>query len=582
MGEREREENWPIFERRVTRRELIQRGGGAALGLSVGASLLAACGGGGDGGGGGAPAAQKAKTPADTLVVAVEGDIDTFDPAFTVGSKPAQTTIQNTFDQLTQYEQVEKETTAFGQGGGGEVTYQTVDTENILGMLAESYEEKGNSVIFTLRADAKYHDGTPVTAKEIEQGYRRVYEAQGISFFLLTMAAVPDPDMIRALDERRVEIRMRKPNLLLMKNNTMHNTSAVSSKDVKEHRTGKDPWAVDYFKKHLATGNGPFRMSEYRPGDRIVLEAVPDYYGGGEVPGKPKLKQVIQKIVPEATQRVLLLKRGEVDMIMVPPVKELDALAEDPNLKVLTFPNPRNYMLEMNTKIPPFDKKEVRQAVSYAVPYDTIIKEVFHGYAQPNRSIVGKGMPGSDFSFWKYNTDMKKAADLLAQAGFPNGEGAPPLTITVRADWEEAERSAILIQASLNQLGLKSSIQKLAFAPFNEQEQGRKLQIWIDEWLSWVNDPWYHMSWNVTSTSPTNYTNYNNPEVDALAKKWVLSTDVEPRLEGARQAQKLVVEDAPHAYLAQPNWNVVVRKNVQGYVYYNDELNRYAYMSKEA
>ncbi len=558
-----------IFEQHVTRREVLKRGGAVALGLSFAGPLLAACGGDDDGGGGEVAAA---KTPADTLVVGVEGDVDTFDPAFTVGSKPSQTTIQNTFDQLTQYKQVDK--TVAG------IDYRGVDTESIQGMLASGYEEKGNSVIFTLRDGLTYHDGTPVTAQEIERGYRRVYEAEGISYFLLTMAAVPDPDQVRALDDKRIEIAMKQPNLLLMKNNTMHNTSAVSPKDVGAHKTAKDAWATEYYKKHLATGNGPFKMTEYVPGDRIVLEAVPDYYGGGPVPGKPKLKRVIQKIIPEATQRVLLLKRGEVDMIMVPPVKELDSLKEDPNLTVLTFPNPRNYMLEMNTKIAPFDKKEVRQAVCFAVPYETIINDVFHGYAQPNKSIIGNGMPSSDFSFWKYDTDMKKAADLLAQAGFPNGDGAPEITITVRADWEEAERSAIVIQAKLNELGLRSSIQKLAFAPFNEQEQGRKLQIWIDEWLSWVNDPWYHMSWNVTSTSPTNYTNYKNPEVDALVKKWTLSTDKEARLEGSRQAQKLVVEDAPHAYLAQPNWNVVVRKNVEGYVYYNDELNRYAYMSK--
>jgi peptide/nickel transport system substrate-binding protein len=561
-----------IFERPVTRREVLRRGGSVALGLGLAGPLVAACGGGGDDGDGGGEVVGRAKTPADTLVVAVEGDVDTFDPAFTVGSKPSQTTIQNTFDQLTQYKQVDK--TVAG------ITYRGVDTESIEGMLAERYEEQGNSVVFTLRDGLVYHDGTPITAKEIERGYRRVYEAEGISYFLLTMAAVPDPDQVRALDDKRLEVRMKQPNLLLMKNNTMHNTSAVSPKDVNAHKSAKDQWATAYYKKHLATGNGPFRLTEYVPGDRIVLEAFPDYYGGGAVPGKPKLKRVIQKIIPEATQRVLLLKRGEVDMIMVPPVKELDALKEDPNLKVLTFPNPRNYMLEMNTKIPPFDKKEVRQAVCFAVPYESIINDVFHGYAQPNRSIVGNGMPSSEFSYWKYDTDLKKAADLLARAGFPNGDGAPEITITVRADWEEAERSAILIQAQLNQLGLKSSIQKLAFAPFNEQEQGRKLQIWIDEWLSWVNDPWYHMSWNVSSSSPTNYTNYKNPEVDALVDKWTLSTDKEARLEGSRQAQKLVVEDAPHAYLAGPNWNVVVRKNVQGYVYYNDELNRYAYMSK--
>src|SRR5437879_5956577 len=375
------------FHASVTRRDVLKYGVGAALSLSMVEAVLAAC----------SPAhdnttASTSKTPTETLVGAVEGDIDTFDPAFTVGSKPAQTTIQNTFDQLTQYKHADK--TVAG------VSFTGVDTESIDGMLAESYSTSGNQVIFTLRQGLTYNDGTPITAQIIEQGYRRIFEAQGISYFLLQMAAVPDPSHIKALDDHRVAITMDAPNLLLMKNNTMHNTSALDIKDVKAHATSSDKWATDYFKKNLAPGNGPFMLDEYVPGDRIV-------------------------------------------------------------------------------------------------------KDVFHGYAQVNRSIIGNGMPSSDFSTWNYNTDLKKAADLLASAGFAKGQGAPPITLTVRADWQEAERAAVLIQANLKQIGLNVSIQKVAFAPFNEQEQGRKLHMWIDEWLSWVTDPWYQLSWHVSSTSPT-------------------------------------------------------------------------------
>jgi peptide/nickel transport system substrate-binding protein len=546
----------------VTRRDVLKYGTGAVLSAGVLEALLAAC----------EPShstttASTSKTPTDTLVVAVEGDIDTFDPAFTVGSKPAQTTIQNTFDQLTHYKHQDK--TVAG------VNFVGVDTEQIDGMLAESYETKGNQVIFTLRQGLTYSDGTPITAPVIEQGYRRVFEAQGISYFLLSMAAVPDPSHVKALDDRRVAITMDAPNLLLLKNNTMHNTSSLDIKDVRAHATSSDKWATDYFKKNLAPGNGPFMLDQYGPGDRIVLKANPNYYGQ-----KPKLAKIIQKIVPDAAERELLIKRGEVDMIMVPPVQDLNTLKQDPGLQVLTFPNPRNLFLEMNNKMAPFDKKGVRQAVSYAVPYDSILKDVFKGYAQINRSMVGNGMPSSDFSTWKYNTDLKKAADMLSSAGYPNGQGAAPITLTVRADWQEAERAAVLIQSNLNKIGLKVSIQKVAFAPFNEQEQGRKLHMWIDEWLSWVNDPWYHLSWNASSDSPTNYVSYANPAVDALVKKWTLSLDKEGRIQGSKDAQKLITEDAPHAFLVGPNWNVVLRNNVKGYVYYNDELNRYAYMYK--
>jgi peptide/nickel transport system substrate-binding protein len=549
----------------LTRGQLLKRGAAAAAGAGLAGSVL-----GGPALAGTRTHARRSRvsaTPKDTLVVAVEGDIDTFDPAFTVGSKPAQTTIQNTFDQLTQYKQVTK------QANG--ISFPGVDTEAVVGMLAQGYQRKGSDFLFTLRKGLKYHDGAPITAKAIEDGYRRVFASKGISYFLLQMAGVTDPEHVKATGPLTVRIRADKPNLLFLKNNTMHNTSSVLYQEVLKQASAGDKWATAYFKKHLATGNGPFMLDEYVPGDRIQLKRYDGYYGT-----KPRLTRVIQKIVPDASQRLLLLKRGEVDMIMVPPVKELDSLKQDPNLKVLTFPNPRNVMFEMNTKMAPFDKVEVRQAISYAVPYDTLIKSVMHGYAQPNRSIVGAGMPGSDFSPWKYQTDLVKAADLLAKAGFPKGSGAPPITITVRADWEEAERAAILIQANLQQLGLKVQIQKLAFAPFNEQEQGRKLQLWIDEWLSWVNDPWYHMSWNVTSTSPTDYTSYANPKIDALAKQWTLSLNQAGRLRGAREAQRLVLADAPHAYLYGANWNVVTRANVHGYRYYNDELNRYAYMWK--
>ena len=79
-----------------------------------------------------------------------------------------------------------------------------MDTEQILGMLAKSFVRKGNDFIFTLRKGLKYHDGTPITAKSIEEGYERVFASKGISYFLLAMAAVPDPSHIKAIGPDKV------------------------------------------------------------------------------------------------------------------------------------------------------------------------------------------------------------------------------------------------------------------------------------------------------------------------------------------------------------------------------------------
>ena len=170
------------------------------------------------------------------LIVAVDGDIDTFDPCCTVGTKTSQTTIQNTFDQLTQYAQVEK-TLPNGE------KYMTVDTSKIIGMLAESWEQKDNVVTFHLRKDIKFQNGDPITAQTIVDGYKRIFEVGGLSSFLLTMGSVTKPDEFKAVDDLTIQMTMATPNNLVNLNNVMHNTSTVDPKEVTEHKTDTDPWA---------------------------------------------------------------------------------------------------------------------------------------------------------------------------------------------------------------------------------------------------------------------------------------------------------------------------------------------------
>ena len=514
--------------------------------------------------------AAQAETPKEKiLVVAVDGDVDTFDPCCTTGSKNSQTAIQNTFDQLTQYAQVEK-TLPDGQ------KYVTVDTSKIMGMLAENWDQDGNVVTFRLRKGLKFHNGNPITAQVIVDGYKRIFEQGGISSWLLIMASVTKPDAFTVVDDLTIKMTMATENNLVNLNNVMHNTSTVDPLEVQAHKTDTDPWAGAFFKKTLPTGNGPFTLEEYVAGDRIVLKAWDDYPGG-----RAKLDKVIVKVVPDAAQRVLLLKRGEVDMVMVPPIKDLADLAKDPNIKVVTVPSNDNRMLEMNNSMAPFDNKLVRQAVAYAVPYDLLLKEVWMGYAQPLKSPIASGTPTSDFSFWKYDTDLEKAKAKLAEAGFPEGKGLPPIKFSIRIGAEEDERAAVFIQDSLAKIGMKVDIEKLAFATFQEQESKRTLHLFIDTWLSWVNDPYYHFSWIYSSTSPVVYTNYKNEEVDSLITKFTLwGGSQEERDTASRRIQELVVDDVPLVYLLAPNFNVAMRSNVSGYVYYNDELNRYYYMDK--
>jgi peptide/nickel transport system substrate-binding protein len=551
---------------KISRRQLGQGlaalgiGGVLAMAIEKGASAAPA---------GTARGLKAGRQDAETLVIAVAENIDTWDPGFTVGSKSSQTVIQNTFDQLTQYEVVDA-TTPDG------TAYKTVNTENILGMLADSWEWDGNNMVFTLKEGIQYHNGEAMDGQTFVDGYARILQSGAIAAFLLGMGgALTSPEQLSVNDAGQFVVALTQANPITPLNNVMHNTSVISPTQLAEVATTDDPWALDYFKANLGIGNGPYRLDSYTPDDQIVLVADENYYGE-----PPFFKTVIMKIVADATQRVQLLSSGDVDSATKIPFPEYEALSQDENVKTLSIPSNLVVMIEMNNLIPPFDVKEVRQAVAYATPYADILEQIYLGQAAEAKSLVPSGMPTHDGSTNQYVYDLEKAAALLEAAGFPGGEGLPEIKITVASDDQQRERIAIIMQDSLNQIGMNVEIEKLAYAQFNELQQGSKLQMWMDEWISWVNDPYYHMFWLAQTESPSNYPKFSNPRVDELLETYMFSTDAEARDAASKEAQAIIIEESPYVLLAQPNWIIYFGSDIDGYVYYNDELPRYASLTR--
>ncbi len=159
---------------------------------------------------------------------------------------------------------------------------------------------------------------------------------------------------------------MSKPNTLTAKNNVMHNTSCLDPVEVAANATAEDPYALEYFKANLGSGNGPYKLDSYKPDDSMVLVANETYYGE-----QPAFTTVIMKIVPDATQRVQLMTKGDVDTATKIPIKEYEALKANADIKTLSIPTPSSSCSSSMVSIAPFDNKIVRQAVAYATPYRT-------------------------------------------------------------------------------------------------------------------------------------------------------------------------------------------------------------------
>jgi len=503
-----------------------------------------------------------AATPADVLIVAVSGDLVSIDPPFSSGAPFQNEVITNLYDYL-----VEFGTKPDGKGG------VMGDLNRFAGKLAQSWtvSPDGTRVTFKLRPGAKFANGEPVTVQDVKASYDRIFGVKAVTAALTKMAAVEGPESIRIVDPQTIEFTLAKGNPLLFGNMAQYGHGISQEKAVKAHAAPDDPWATRWLKTADA-GGGPFALERWTPGSEIVLRRNEHYWAG-----PARLKQVVFKIVPEAATRTLLLRQGAVDIATDLPFQDVLALQGDPNVQVVSFPSTIVKYMAMNVRAAPFDNVKVRQAVSYTVPYETIMKEVVKGFGRQLKSLAPEGMLTADPALWRYQTDPAKARQLLAEAGLAGGVKA---TLTIRAGIPADEQIAVWVQSALRPVGIDLTIEKLPLAGFTDRMRKKEMAFFVHEWLSINNDPFYHYFW-LAQPGCCNYANYDNPQVTGLIKEYMLTTDARGRAEASRKVQQLFVEDAGWVFLFQPDVIFTMRKNVKGFVYWPDRYVRYHTMYKE-
>lgn len=503
--------------------------------------------------------AQAAK---DALIVAVGGDIETIDPPVTSGAPFQHEIISNLYDFLLDFGVRKAET--------GELIG---DLNRFTGEIAKSFTVSADGrATFRLRENARFADGTPVTAEDVKYSYERIFGVNAVTAALLRMATVNNAGQVRAVDKNTVEIRMARPNPLLFGNMSQFGHAIVSAAQVKAQATAQDPWATAWMKTH-AVGAGAFRLERWTPGSEIVLARNEHYWAG-----PAKLRQIVFKIVPDPSTRALLLRRGAVDVAYDLALEDLETLRNDPNVTVRKFPTTIVKYLGMNVKVRPFDNVKVRQAIAFAIPYDTIIKEAVKGYGVPLRSAVPKGMVSHDDSVFAYGTNPERAKALLAEAGLGGGFRT---RLTVRSGFPVDEQIAVWVQSALRGIGVEVDIDKLPLAGYTERLRRHEFPgLFIHEWLSINNDPFYHYFW-LFKQGCCNYGNWENPEVTELISTMMLNTNTVARNDASRRVQRIIMGEAPWAFLFQPDYTISMRKQVKGYIYYPDRYNRWYSVYKD-
>ena len=488
-----------------------------------------------------------------TLTVAWGTDIDTLDPA-QFKSDGSYIVQCNIYDTVLQWDAVPI------PGAPG---LSMAAPGKFLGGIAESwaFENDGKTLVLNIRRGLKFPSGKPINAAAVKYLFDRGLQSPGyMKIIFPTLIAVTKPEQFEVRDDYTFAINMPGPSAMLLDTVTLSNNALLDPDEVKAHGTTDDPWAAEWLKRNTA-GLGPYRLVSNEPGVEVVLEATPGYYGA-----EPYFKQVVAKFTPNEADRILLLKRKAVDMVIGPnsmSPKNLKSLEGEPGLKVVNLPDTVCNFLCMNTKKAPFDNVKVRQAINYAIPIQAIIPNVLYGYGDQMKSPVASQTPGYDGSLSPYKYDIAKAKALMQEASVAGGPFA--VNLAVRVGYEPHEQAAVWIQHELEKIGFQVTIVKETDATFRQLSSKGDHQLSIELWQSWINDPIYHMFWNFHSKAVfTNKGFYSNPAIDKLLDDNIREGDPQKRDAGAKEAQRILLEDAVWGLLWYDNWARVMRSDMVG------------------
>jgi peptide/nickel transport system substrate-binding protein len=412
--------------------------------------------------------------------------------------------------------------------------------------LARSWEANEDSTEWTfhLRDDAKFHNGRPVVAEDVVFSIKRILDPETASPGARSLGPIAD---VVAEGDHTVVFKLSGAyaDLPLQLGNTYGRI--VAEENIEDI-------------SHNPIGSGPFRLKEYVPGTRAVVERNPDYFEEG----LPYLDEVHQVYIREYAAQVSAIGTGEIHIMYLAPVEIITELERAPGVEVRVATAPSFQPIVMPVQKKPFTDVRVRQALKYAIDRNLMMELATGGLGS-----VGNDHPVSPGSPW-YNKDIpvrerdvEKAKQLLAEAGYPDGIELTFYTSTGRPGLEE---SALAAQQSAREAGINLRIQSIEIARlFSEilqdiPEMSVAHNNWfgrptIDETLS----PYYY------TDSHWNQSGYSDPRMEEMLDKARELTDADERGKIYDQIQQLLHDEGPDVIGYFRNYVSAVREEVRGY-----------------
>ncbi|MCK1425046.1 ABC transporter substrate-binding protein [Bradyrhizobium sp. 180] len=503
-----------------------------------------------------APAAR-AQSRAETLRYVTAATVNTLDPNIPGSTREAFALSMSSYDRLVSF-------------GRKQLNGKWVfDLDTINGELAESFSVSpdGLKLTFKLRPDAKFHDGSPVTAEDVKWSLDRCVTAPVLGKAQLLTGSLTSADQFKVIDPLTLEVTLPRPDKLALPNLATVYPIIINSKLAKSHATPEDPWALSWLKENEA-GSGAYIVETFKPGEQAIAKRNEAWNRGS--PDKPAFfKRLIIQSVPEPATRANLVERGDADLVIDLQASDVQALEAKGKLKVISTPQYNAVtFISMNNKIPPFDNVNVRRAVAAALPYDDMFKAALFGRGAPlfGASWADGRPPSGGYPIPQpVKLDLEKARAYLKEAGVPEGF-ATTFSFNV-GQAATAEPMAALVKESLEKIGIKVDIQKLPDAQMSTSINEKKLPFFTEGIVAWLPSTDYFYRNFYTGNQRWNYSSTDNAELEEIAQAARFEPDKAKYEAEGKELNAIHFEQMFQVPLWQPAQDAVMAANLDGYVY---------------
>jgi peptide/nickel transport system substrate-binding protein len=479
-----------------------------------------------------ATTAPAAKAQRPQLVVAQTADILTLDPTMH-RQRQTQNVHQLIFDSLV----------------------HRTDDLKLAGHLAESWKQVDEKTFeLKMRAGAKWHDGKPVTAKDVKFSYDRTLDParKAPRAGLLDMVASTD-----APDDATVIIKTNRADPLTLVFLNYH--AIVPMADVQE----KGDAFFD-----MPVGAGPFVFKEWKKDERVVMEANDAYWGG-----PPTIGTLIVRPIPDPSTMLAELESGGIDIAAELPPSLAPQIKGNAKIQSLTAPSTVVQFVGLNTTKAPLDNVQVRQALNYAIDKNALIGSLLSGLATPIPGPLFPEARGFDKSVTGYGFDRDKAKALLKAAGADGGFTFTLDTATPTKELAEA------IAGQWKQIGVTATVNVIEAGVMTQKTTNGESDAFLTSWGDSSADAGatYYRHFSSGQRAQFKDTNYSKPELDKLIDDGRAASDFTQRQQIFAQALKIIVDDAPWVFLWQPQTLAAARAGVSGFT---PRMDAYLFLDK--